>query len=136
MRIGVDIDGVLNDIAEWHYSCGFKFCTENDINREFDPYKYMMEDQFKLTDEENYKFWKEYIFDLMVSLGVDSNIELTEETSIDEIFSRKNDEILESKIQNKYNINRLLFKVSEAHYMWELINLVLNSDRGDKNEEA
>jgi hypothetical protein len=76
------------------------------------------------------------IFDLMVSLGVDGNIELTEETSIDEIFSRKNDEILESKIQNKYNINRLLFKVSEAHYMWELINLVLNSDRGDKNEEA
>ena len=29
MRIGVDIDGVLNDIAEWHYSCGFKFCCEN-----------------------------------------------------------------------------------------------------------
>lgn len=68
MRIGVDIDGVLNDIAEWHYSCGFKFCTDNNIDREFDPYKYMMEDQFKLTDEENYKFWKEYIFDLMVSI--------------------------------------------------------------------
>lgn len=68
MRIGVDIDGVLNDIGEWHYSCGFKFCIENHINRGFNPYKYMMEEQFGLTDEENYKFWKEYIFDLMVSI--------------------------------------------------------------------
>lgn len=68
MRIGVDIDGVLNNIGEWHYSCGFKFCIENHINRGFNPYKYMMEEQFGLTDEENYKFWKEYIFDLMVSI--------------------------------------------------------------------
>lgn len=68
MRIGVDIDGVLNDIGEWHYSCGFKFCIENHIDRGFDPHKYMMEEQFNLTDAENYKFWKEYIFDLMVSI--------------------------------------------------------------------
>ena len=68
MRIGVDIDGVLNDIGEWHYSCGFKFCIENGIDRGFNPYKYMMEEQFGLTDEENYRFWKEYIFDLMVSI--------------------------------------------------------------------
>lgn len=68
MRIGVDIDGVLNDIGQWHYSCGFKFCIENNINREFNPNKYMMEEQFGLTDKENYKFWKEYIFDLMVSI--------------------------------------------------------------------
>lgn len=68
MRIGVDIDGVLNDIGQWHYSCGFKFCIENNINRGFNPNKYMMEEQFGLTDKENYKFWKEYIFDLMVSI--------------------------------------------------------------------
>lgn len=68
MRIGVDIDGVLNDVGEWHYSCGFKFCIENDIKRGFHPEKYMIEEQFELTDEENYKFWKEYIFDLMVSI--------------------------------------------------------------------
>lgn len=68
MRIGVDIDGVLNDVGEWHYSCGFKFCIENNINRGFDPYKYMIEEQFFLTEKENYQFWKEYIFDLMVSI--------------------------------------------------------------------
>ncbi len=68
MRIGVDIDGVLNDIGEWHYSCGYKFCIENDINRGFDPAKYMIEEQFFLTDKENNQFWKEYIFDLMVSI--------------------------------------------------------------------
>lgn len=68
MRIGVDIDGVLNNIGEWHYSCGFKFCIDNHINRGFNPYEYMIEKQFYLTDEENYKFWREYIFDLMVSI--------------------------------------------------------------------
>lgn len=68
MRIGVDIDGVLNDVGEWHYSCGFKFCIENDIKRGFHPEKYLIEEQFELTEEENYKFWKEYIFDLMVSI--------------------------------------------------------------------
>ena len=68
MRIGVDIDGVLNDVGEWHYSCGFKYCIENDINRGFHPEKYIIEEQFELSDEENYKFWKEYIFDLMVSI--------------------------------------------------------------------
>lgn len=70
MRIGVDIDGVLNDIGQWHYSCGFKYCIENGINRGFRPDKYMIEEQFFLTDEENNRFWKEYIFDLMVSVPV------------------------------------------------------------------
>lgn len=69
MRIGVDIDGVLNDIGQWHYSCGFKFCIDNHIQRGFHPYEYMIEKQFELTDEENYKFWREYIFDLMVSIS-------------------------------------------------------------------
>ena len=68
MRIGVDIDGVLNDIGQWHYSYGYKFCIENNINRGFNPFKYMIEEQFFLTDKENNKFWKEYIFDLMVSI--------------------------------------------------------------------
>ncbi len=68
MRIGVDIDGVLNDIGQWHYSCGFKFCIDNHIKRGFHPDEYMIEKQFELTDEENYKFWREYIFDLMVSI--------------------------------------------------------------------
>ena len=68
MRIGIDIDGVLNDIGEWHYSCGYKFCIENNINRGFNPYEYLIEKQFFLTEKENNKFWKEYIFDLMVSI--------------------------------------------------------------------
>ena len=68
MRIGVDIDGVLNDIGAWHYSYGFKFCIENQIHRNFHPHEYLIEKQFELTDEENYKFWKEYIFDVMISI--------------------------------------------------------------------
>ena len=40
MRIGIDIDGVLNDIAEWHFACGSKFCLENNINSGFRFLKY------------------------------------------------------------------------------------------------
>ena len=68
MRIGIDIDGVLNDVGQWHYSCGYKFCIENNIDRGFNPNKYLIEEQFFLTEEENNRFWKEYIFDLMVSI--------------------------------------------------------------------
>ena len=34
MRIGVDVDGVLNDVAEWHFAYGSKFCTDHNINRQ------------------------------------------------------------------------------------------------------
>lgn len=68
MRIGVDIDGVLNDVAEWHFSLGSKFCLDHHINRGFDPTKYYMEDQFYLTTEENKEFWRQYIFDLLIAI--------------------------------------------------------------------
>lgn len=68
MRIGVDIDGVLNDVAQWHFSLGAKFCLEQGINRGFDPSKYYMEDQFFLTAYENEEFWRQYIFDLLIAI--------------------------------------------------------------------
>lgn len=72
------------------------------------------------------------IYTLMQEIGfTEEPIEFSEETEICKIFSTKNYETLESKIQNKYNITGLLFKVSEANYIWELVNLVLKSNRGD-----
>lgn len=68
MRIGVDLDGVLNDIAEWHFACGSKFCLEQNINRGFNPKGYYMEEQFHLTGEENLEFWRQYIFDLLIAM--------------------------------------------------------------------
>ena len=68
MRIGVDLDGVLNDVAEWHFACGSKFCLENNINRGFNPEGYYMEEQFHLTSDENREFWRQYIFDLLISI--------------------------------------------------------------------
>ena len=68
MRIGVDLDGVLNDVAEWHFACGSKFCLENNISRGFNANGYYMEEQFYLTAEENREFWRQYIFDLLISI--------------------------------------------------------------------
>ena len=68
MRIGVDLDGVLNDVAEWHFACGSKFCVDQNINRGFNPHAYYMEDQFYLTADENKEFWRQYIFDLLIAI--------------------------------------------------------------------
>jgi len=70
MRIGVDVDGVLNDVAEWHFAYGSKFCVEHNINRGFNPTGYYMEDQFYFTAEENKEFWRQYIFDLLIAIPV------------------------------------------------------------------
>lgn len=70
MRIGVDLDGVLNDVAEWHFACGSKFCLEQNINRGFNPKGYYMEDQFHLSSEENNEFWRQYIFDLLIAIPI------------------------------------------------------------------
>ena len=68
MRIGVDLDGVLNDVAEWHFACGSKFCLEQNINRGFNPKGYYMEEQFNLSSDENNEFWRQYIFDLLIAI--------------------------------------------------------------------
>ena len=70
MRIGVHLDGVLNDVAEWHFACGSKFCLEQNINRGFNPKGYYMEDQFHLSSEENNEFWRQYIFDLLIAIPI------------------------------------------------------------------
>ena len=70
MRIGVDLDGVLNDVAEWHFACGSKFCLEQNINIGFNPKGYYMEDQFHLSSEENNEFWRQYIFDLLIAIPI------------------------------------------------------------------
>ena len=70
MRIGVDLDGVLNDVAEWHFACGSKFCLEQKINRGFNPSGYYMEEQFHLTSDENKEFWRQYIFDLLIAIPI------------------------------------------------------------------
>ena len=53
------LSNILSDIELKNN--GIAFCIENNIDRGFNPYKYMMEEQFGLTDEENYRFWKEYL---------------------------------------------------------------------------
>ena len=68
MRIGVDLDGVLNDVAEWNFACGSKFCLEQNINRGFNPKGYYMEEQFHLTSEENNQVKRTTNFGANISL--------------------------------------------------------------------
>lgn len=68
MKIGIDIDGVLNDVEEWHLAYGSKYCAIHNIKRDIHPDKYLIKDQFELTDEEEQVFWNEYVFDLVVAI--------------------------------------------------------------------
>ncbi len=72
MRIGVDVDGVLNNISEWHISYGAKFCAENNIDRGKDISKYFVKDVFHLTELERDLFWKPNMINLVKNIPVRS----------------------------------------------------------------
>lgn len=70
MRIGVDIDGVLNNIDQWHLAMGTKYCLEHRLPYQIQVDQYLMKDVFSLTEEEADDFWKENLVHLVQDIHV------------------------------------------------------------------
>ncbi len=70
MRIGIDVDGVLNNIGDWHISYGKKFCVENNIVRPVSLNAYFVKDIFHLTKEERNTFLNRYMVDLVHNIPI------------------------------------------------------------------
>lgn len=70
MRIGVDVDGVLNNISDWHITYGSKFCLDHHIHRERNMNAYFLCDLFSLTEAERDKFWKPSMIELVKNIPV------------------------------------------------------------------
>jgi len=60
MNIGIDIDGVINDLERYHLDYGSKFCSENHINYSLKVQEYKIKNAFGWTDQTYRAFMHEY----------------------------------------------------------------------------
>ncbi|MBO4816552.1 MAG: hypothetical protein J5507_06695 [Clostridia bacterium] len=60
MKIGVDIDGVLTDLAKFHLDYGTKYAIENNLGEIKDPYGYKIDDIIDLETGKHKDFWQKY----------------------------------------------------------------------------
>ncbi len=63
MRIGIDIDGVLTNLAQYQKDYFSKYCTEHNICYEITSKKYKLHDMFNVSKKIGDAFWDEMIWD-------------------------------------------------------------------------
>ncbi len=61
MKIGIDIDGVLTDIARFVLDYGTKFCYENNIKYKLKDDEYDETKALGIQEEQMEKFWNTYL---------------------------------------------------------------------------
>ena len=61
MKIGIDIDGVLVDIARFIADYGSKFCNDNNIKYSVKPDEYDEAKAMGITRQQANTFWNEYL---------------------------------------------------------------------------
>ena len=61
IRIGIDIDGVLTNLRQFHIDYASKYCCENNINFSFNLNHYDIANTLNITKEEEKSFWDEYL---------------------------------------------------------------------------
>ena len=66
MRIGIDIDGVLNSHYDFCLTYGSKYCNEIGRYQIKDINAFDTTDMFKWTEEVAHEFWNKYRKDLVI----------------------------------------------------------------------
>ena len=61
MRIGIDIDGVLTDLARFVSDYGIKFCYDNNIEYKIKDDSYYESEALGISLENAEKFWNKYL---------------------------------------------------------------------------
>lgn len=64
--IGIDIDGVVNDLTLFHVACGTKYCLENNISYNVTNTCLDSIDIFQWTTHTDELFWKRYYLQLLL----------------------------------------------------------------------
>ena len=63
MRIGIDIDGVLTNMANWQVDYGTKYCYTKNNGKLIKIDEYTSKKMFGWNENLDEKFWEEHIFD-------------------------------------------------------------------------
>ena len=67
MRIGIDIDGVLQNISEFILDYGSKYCYDNGIKFEIHPNEYDESKSLGISNDEAEKFWNKYLVEYVTN---------------------------------------------------------------------
>lgn len=65
IKIGIDIDGVMNNLEEFYKTYGSKFCYENKLPLQINEKKYKLRDIFNWNKETENLFWDTY-YDILL----------------------------------------------------------------------
>ena len=66
MNIGIDIDGVINDLSLFHITCGTEFCYENNIKTVINEHVMDSRDIFSWDQSIDNIFWEKYYLKLLL----------------------------------------------------------------------
>ena len=61
MRIGIDIDGVLTNLEQFHLDYGSKYCVQNNIAFDIVEMSYDISETFKISKEQEKDLWNKYL---------------------------------------------------------------------------
>ena len=67
MNIGIDIDGVLQNVGDFIFDYGSKYCFDKNINFNITGSEYNEKDIFGISSKEAEKFWKTYLVQYVTS---------------------------------------------------------------------
>lgn len=67
MNIGIDIDGVLQNVGDFIFDYGSKYCFNKNINFNINDSEYNEKDIFGISSKEAEEFWKTYLVQYVTS---------------------------------------------------------------------
>ena len=123
INIGIDIDGVVNDLSLFHIACGTKYCLDHNILYNINNKYIDSADIFQWDICTDQLFWEQYYLDLLLhSKFVRPFVAEVTKSLIDEghsiifITARKDEDLPASEARSMFNITSQYLKKNHISY--------------------
>lgn len=122
INIGIDIDGVINDLMLFNLTCGTRFSYLTKINIEIETDQYDSKDLFKWSKENDMNFWNTYYKELLLKstfvrpFAAEVLSLLKKKHNIFIITARKNEDLPKAEKRNMEQITRKYLKNNNIPY--------------------
>lgn len=134
MIIGIDIDGVVNDLTLFHVTCGTKYCIDNNISYTVANNFIDSTDIFQWNIYTDKLFWKQYYLQLLLySEFIRPFVSEVTKRLIDEgktlifITARRNQDLPSKEPQTMFDITSRYLQENHIYYS----DLVLSQSKSE-----
>lgn len=112
MKIGIDIDGVLNNLDEYHIIQGTKFCYENDLPFDLHIEKYKLRNKFDWDKATERRFYEKNYFHFLTASAY---LRLGANEVIQELYKKHNITIITARQSQDIPsyVNKTLKQITE-----------------------